>query len=137
MMADDSVIRVLFGKNKNEVLEALNSWVKQTTDQNIEQAQKIAIWWRELTAMLADASKEEGEMKARSIMTRLVDIVQGSLLIADYLTDHDDIARLVMDSWFLEKSIKLTADSMWKEQARSDMNIVFGHTDLGRDRARL
>lgn len=137
MMADDSVVRVLYGKNKNEVLEALSNWVEQTTKQNTKQTQTIATWWKELKTVLANASKEEVEMKGRMIMTRLVDIVQGSLLIADFLSDHDEDARLVMDSWFLEKNVKLTADPTWKEQASSDMRIVFGRTDLGRDRARL
>lgn len=136
-MADDSVVRVLYGKNKKDILETLGSWVEQTTKQDTEQAQIVAKWWKELEAVLANASKGEVEMKGRMIMTRLVDIVQGSLLIADFLSDHDEVARLVMDSWFLEKNVKLASESLWKEQANSDMRIVFGHTDLGRDRARL
>lgn len=137
MMADDSVVRVLYGKNKDEVLEALSSWVEQTTKLNLDQAQTVATWWRELKEALSNASKEEVEMKGRMIMTRLVDIVQGSLLIADFVSDHDEVARLVMNSWFAEKNVKLAADSMWKDQANSDMRIVFGHSDPGRDRARL
>ena len=137
-MADDTVVRVLCGKNKKEVLEALSSWVSQTTQKNTQHAQTIAIWWKELMAILAHASKEEIEMKGRVIMTRLVDIVQGSLLVADFWSDHDEIARLVMESWFLEHNAKLLAsEATWKEQARSDMKIVFGQAELGRDRARL
>lgn len=137
MMADDSVIRVMFGKNKKEVLEALTRWVEQTASDDTVHAKTIAIWWEDFTAILADASKEEVEMKGRVIMTKLVDIVQGLLLIADFSTDKDEVAGLVMHSWFSEKSTKLAADSAWKEQAKSDMKIVFGHTNLGPDRARL
>lgn len=136
-MADDSAVRVLCGKNKSEALNALSNWVKQTSEQKVEHAQTVATRWKELAEMLDKASKEEVEMKGRAIMERLVDIVQGSLLIADFLSDHDDVARLVMDSWFLETKTKLTADKAWREQADTDMMIVFGHADLGQDRARL
>lgn len=137
MMADDSVVRVLYGKNKNEVLETLTRWVNETTNLNIEHARTIATWWKELTTILTSASKDEVEMKGRAIMTKLVEIVQGSLLIADFLTDHDGVAQLVMDNWFVEKNTKLAADPKWREQANSDMKIVFGHADLRKDRARL
>lgn len=137
MMADDSVIRVMFGKNKKEVLEALTRWVEQVTQVKTVYTQTIATWWAEFTAILNNASKEEVEMKGRTIMTKLVDIVQGLLIIADFSSDNDEVARLVMHSWFSEKDAKLVTDSAWREHARSDMKIVFGYTDPGRDRARL
>jgi len=139
MMADDTVVRVLCGKNKKQVLEALTNWVSETVKSGSEQTLTIEAWWKEVMTILANASKEEIEMKGRMIMTRLVDIVQGSLLIADFQSDHDQVAKHVMESWFLGKSDngKLIAETTWREQARSDMKIVFGQADLSSDRARL
>lgn len=138
-MADDSVIRVLYGKNKKEVFEALDSWVAEIIQQDLEQAQKVEVWWQEFKILLSSAPKEELEMKARTIMARLVDIVQGSLLILDFQSDNNEVARLVMEDWFHQKhdNARLAAETTWKEQAKSDMKIVFGQVGPNSDRAKL
>ena len=72
-------------------------------------------------------------------MARLVDIVQGLLLLCDAASDGDDIAASTARLWFEGKNEVGTAsrDGQWKEQAETDLKIVFGRSNLGETRAKL
>lgn len=131
MMADDSVIRVLYGKTRREAFAALTSWVQSLSVRGGEYTDRVnAIedWWMDFKTIIEDMSKKEAEMHARAIMGRLVDIVQGLLLIVDAQSDDDEVARLVMESWFAEKQdgSSLKAQGQRRDQASSDLKIVFG-----------
>ena len=133
-MADDSIVRVLFRKTREDVLAALTTWVESLLDQEAgfdTQKNVISEWWMGFRVMVDQASKEEVEMKARAMMNRLVDIVQGLLLLADAQSDGDEIAGYVLESWVADKqnggSIK--TDTRWKDEAVRDMMIVFGRPD--------
>ena len=133
-MADDSIVRVLFRKTREDVMTALSTWVETLLDKEAGfDLQKNAIreWWMGFRVMVDQASKEEVEMKARAMMNRLVDIVQGLLLLTDAQSDDDEIAGYVLESWVAERqnggSIK--TDTRWKDEAVRDMMIVFGRPD--------
>ncbi len=131
MMADDSVIRVLYGKTRHEAFTALTSWVQSLSLRGAaltDRVNAIKDWWMDFKNIIGNTPQEEAEIHARAIMTRLVDIVQGLLLIVDAQSDDDEIARLVMESWFAEKQdgASLKAQAQRKNQASSDMKIVFG-----------
>ncbi|KAK6367491.1 hypothetical protein LTR64_007467 [Lithohypha guttulata] len=133
MMADDTVLRVLFGKARNSVLASLGSWfqavitqVNESNDFN-EQCNTLQVWWKGLKLITSQASREEAEMKCRAIMTRLVDIVQGSLLLIDALRDRDEVAILVAESWFRCKNANAILEhGTWTDQQLADVKIVFG-----------
>ena len=131
MMADDSVIRVLYGKTRQEVLSALSNWVHTLSTQGsrfTDHINSIGDWWIELRDVLTTTSKNEIETNSRAVMSRLVDIVQGLLLVVDAQSDGDEVARLVMESWFGEKrdSGSLQAQLQQKDRTSSDLKIVFG-----------
>lgn len=131
MMADDSVIRVLYGKTRRGALAALTSWIQSLEKQGAQftdRVNAIEDWWMDFKQIVEETPKEEAEMHARAIMTRLVDIVQGLLLIVDAQSDDDEVARLVMESWFAEKQdgTSLKAQTQRTEQASSDLMVVFG-----------
>ena len=131
MMADDSILRVLYGKTRTAALASLTSWVQALCIHMAPydtQANAVGEWWLEFKTLIAVASKEEAEMKARAIMTRLVDIVQGLLLLVDAQNDGDEVAHLVMETWFAQKfnASVLQSQSGWKDQVAADIKIVFG-----------
>ena len=133
-MADDSIVRVLFRKTREDVMAALTAWVETLLEQEAgfdTQKNVIREWWMGFRVMIDQASKEEVEMKARAMMDRLVDIVQGLLLLADAQSDGDEIAGHALESWVAERqnggSIK--TDAQWQDEAGRDMMIVFGRPD--------
>ena len=141
-MADDSIIRVLYGKAREDALPALSEWVHTLLERcgNItSQTNAVGEWWIEFKDILKTVSNEEAEINARAMMTRLVDIVQGLLLMVDAQSDGDETARLVLESWFAEKQDggSLRAQASRKEQAVSDLKIVFGVDGLQAARAKL
>ena len=142
MMADDSILRVLYGKTKTQAFAALSNWVQSLSTKIAPcsvQANAVGEWWIEFKDLISEASREEAEMKARAIMTRLVDIVQGILLVIDTQSDGDEVARLVMETWFAQKlngSI-LQSQAWWKDEVNADMKIVFGQDGPQPTRAKL
>ncbi|KAJ9612532.1 hypothetical protein H2200_004129 [Cladophialophora chaetospira] len=146
MMADDSVLRVLFGKVKGEVVGSLDSWMTRMLllvrghqpGKFLDHAKQIALWWKQLKDFVNNATKEEAEMKSRSAMNLLVDIVQGVLLLVDAQEDGDEVAGLVVESWFASKIPSAAlVQSKWKDQVDSNLKIVFGSEGPGVPRARL
>ena len=125
------MLRVLYGKTKEQVWAALDTWVTALLNRgNSFDEQKNAIydWYLSFKTMLRKAPKEEVEMKSRAVMRRLVDVVEGLLLLADAQSDGDEIARHVLESW---TSLKLDNGAMegkapWKDEAERDLKIVFG-----------
>ena len=137
MMADDAILRVLYGKNRIEVMRALSKWVAEVLAQNAEQGSDIktvAIWWTDFKQTLIDLPKTDIERHARDIMSRLVDIVQGLLLIIDAASDGNDVAQLVKECWFADKceggSLKPSGRRSSTNFQTSDMKIVFGQAKL-------
>jgi alkylation response protein AidB-like acyl-CoA dehydrogenase len=131
MMADDSVLRVLYGKTRKEAFDAFSGWVQALCKQigkYQDQSNTIGDWWMEFKAVLAENSREESEMNARTIMTKLVDIVQGLLLLVDAQSDGDEIAQLAVEGWFAEKQYGASSKTQrnWKDQAAADLKIVLG-----------
>ena len=115
-------------------MTALTAWVESLLEQKAgfdTQKNLLREWWMGFRLMLEQASKDEVEMKARAMMNRLVDIVQGLLLLVDAQSDGDEIAGYVLESWIAERqdggSIK--TDVQWKDEAVKDMMIVFGRPD--------
>ncbi len=142
MMADDSVIRVLYGKSKYDAFATLARWVQALSRhgaQYTDRVNAIEDWWMEFKNVIEATPKHEAEMHARAIMTRLVDIVQGLLLIVDAQSDDDEVARLVMESWFAEKQdgSSLKAQAQRRDRASSDLKIVFGEDGPQSLKARL
>lgn len=144
MMADDSILRVLFGKTKEEVCTSLEEWVLSilTTvrkqDRFLTHATVIEDWWTQFRKMVMEASREEAELKSRAAMDRLVEIVQGLLLLYDAQSDGDSTAALVADAWFAEKIPGATlAQQEWRRQVTSDLEIVFGPGGLEAAKAHL
>lgn len=141
-MADDAILRVLYGKNRTEAMRALSKWVTEVLEQNARQGSDIktvAGWWTDFKQTLTDLPKLDIEMHARDIMSRLVDIAQGLLLIIDAATDGDDVAQLVKECWFSDKcegrSLKPSRSSA--NLQTSDMRIVFGQGKPGSPRAKI
>ena len=120
---------------------SLNGYIRSSNDVEISRAKRIAVgeWWIEFKDILKTVSNEEAEINARAMMTRLVDIVQGLLLMVDAQSDGDETARLVLESWFAEKQDggSLRAQASRKEQAVSDLKIVFGVDGLQAARSKL
>lgn len=134
-MADDAILRVLYGKNRTEVMRALSKWVTEVLEQNARQGSDIktvASWWTDFKQTLIDLPKLDIEMHARDIMSRLVDIVQGLLLIIDAATDGNDVAQLVKECWFSGKceGMSLRPSRSSTNLQTSDMRIVFGQAKL-------
>jgi hypothetical protein len=133
MMADDSILRVLHGKLREPVMNSMETWVSTLLGQIRKdggfhtQHDQVRQWWADLKASVEGASREEAEMKSRAAMDCLVDIVQGLLLLIDAVKDGNEVAKLVVEAWFLEKCRGMTLkQDDWKSQIDADLNIVFG-----------
>lgn len=146
MMADDSVLRVLFGKLRVEVMQSLEKWIGSVLDmvrqkgRYLDQVNAVDEWWNEVSSLVWKASRDEAELKSRAVMEKIVDIVQGMLLLLDAAQDLDEVATLVAKTWFDGKQSKirsLAVEGNWEEQAANDMKIVFGVDGPQTNRARL
>ena len=143
MMADDSVIRVLFGKTRQPALAALTSWVTGQLERCAafeKQANCVWEWWLDFSKLIDMGGKEELEMQARAVMERLVEIVQGVLLMLDVLRDEDQGAMEVMRAWFEERSrgTGIAPVVLKSETGRErDLKIVFGEDGPLGGRAKL
>jgi alkylation response protein AidB-like acyl-CoA dehydrogenase len=133
MMADDTILRVLFGKMRTEGLASLGRWldtVLKSARQSgsfQEQISVIQEWWQQLKTFISQASKEEAELKSRAAMDMLVEVVQGILLVLDAQRDGDEAAALVVEAWFMEKLPGAMLNSKaWKRHVTADLKIVFG-----------
>lgn len=144
IMADDSVVRVLFGKTRQTAMAALSDWTEKTfadfhaSQQFIKQCNILQRWWKELEQILQRATRVEAELKSRAIMNRLVDIVQGTLLVTDALSDKDEVAYHTMQSWFEDKEVDASLNQLrWEEQTLKDRKIVFGQESLVASHSKL
>ena len=146
MMADDSVLRVLFGKLRVEVMHSVEEWVTSILSQlrgrggSLQQCDVVETWWTDIKKLVNEASRHEAELKSRSVMGKIVDVVQGLLLLVDALRDRDEVAGLAARTWFEFKESRnnpLALDRDWKTQAAIDMKLVFGDDGPLASRARL
>ncbi|KAF4554115.1 Hypothetical protein D9617_5g069910 [Elsinoe fawcettii] len=145
MMADDLVLRVLWGKSRQEVMASLEGWLASTIEMISQSStattgplSTIQSWWTDLKSLVTTASREEAEFKSRTIMNLLVDIVQGLLLLIDAARDGDSIALQVAVAWFAaKKPDTILHPTGWAEQVLADREIVFGHAGLSLPMARL
>ncbi|PSK41797.1 Acyl-CoA dehydrogenase family member 11 [Elsinoe australis] len=144
MMADDSVLRVLFGKTKGDVLAAFEAWIQAILSQvgtskvTRAHAKVVETWWQSLKEIAMRAAREEAEMKCRTIMDLLVNILQGALLLVDAVRDDDEVALLVVYSWFRAKTPgALLEQRQWEEQIVADQRIVFGRSMVVDPKPRL
>jgi len=146
MMADDSVLRVLFGKLRLEVIQSFEGWVTSVLSQVqekghfLQQSNAVERWWTEINNLVKTASRDDAELKSRAAMGKIVDIVQGLLLLVDALHDRDEVAGLVVKAWFEGKESQnkpLSVDGDWKIQAAIDMKLVFGANVPQTSKARL
>lgn len=133
MMADDCVLRVLWGKVKPAVVKSLETWMDiiaqdfNGSTRLRKQCNEWQEWCEDLKAIIREASREEAEIKCRAIMANLVDVVQGALLLTDAASDEDELAVLVVEAWFQNKKNNAALkQNTWKGQQLSDLKIVFG-----------
>lgn len=144
MMADDAILRVFFGKIGEEVLSSLEKWVNSIMNQFSEsrnlqaQVEVVRNWWKGFKGLILNATKEEAEFKSRAAMDRLVDIVQGLLLLVDAVRDGDTVAIMVAKEWFLEKVPGETiTQKKWRDRVATDLKIVFDSNGPFAQNARL
>jgi alkylation response protein AidB-like acyl-CoA dehydrogenase len=143
MMADDTIIRCFAGKTKEPVMAALTNWVELAmakTKAFDKASNTVWGWWIELAELLRAGSKAQLESESRTIMTRLVDVVQGILLMIDAARDGDEVAVLAMNAWFEEKNVSAFLQSgtlSLKEQSERDLKIVLGADGPGAEQAKL
>ncbi|TKA78626.1 hypothetical protein B0A55_02680 [Friedmanniomyces simplex] len=132
MMAHD-VLRVVYGKTKVAVLSAMRDWVKATcaSTRLAEQKKMVSEWWNRWETWLRNVEKGEAEMKARVVMERLADVVQGVLLIADAESDGDRNAVDVLDAWLSTRraGMGLSGDEgsagSWRVTSARNMRVVY------------
>ncbi|KAK5722535.1 hypothetical protein LTR15_005766 [Elasticomyces elasticus] len=144
MMAHD-VLRVVYGKTKVQVLQAMRDWVQASTEGKAFAAQKNTIrkWWNDWETWLESVEKGEAEMRARVVMERLVDVVQGILLIADAESDDDTVAQDVLDCWLMERLFDRgpggegAGSTSWKAEYARNLRVVYGEGVSTGSRAKL
>ncbi|TKA75778.1 hypothetical protein B0A55_04328 [Friedmanniomyces simplex] len=132
MMAHD-VLRVVYGKTRVAVLSAMRDWVKAAcaSTRLAEQKKVVSEWWNRWETWLRDVEKGEAEMKARVVMERLADVVQGVLLIADAESDGDRNAVDVLDAWLSTRraGMGLSGDEgsagSWRVTSARNMRVVY------------
>jgi len=140
MMAHD-VLRVIYGKTSVAALAAMRGWVKAICKTSGLSKQKniVSAWWDEWESWLQQVEREEAEMKARVVMERLADVVQGVLLIADAESDGDEIAVEVLNAWLSTRraGVSLSDDEgsggSWRNESARNLRAVYGvDTPVGR-----
>lgn len=143
MMADD-VRRVVFGKTSQEVMSAMDAWVKKVLADSIPEcashAQSLQGMWKEWQGIVHTYRLEEFQLNARSIMGKLSDVVMGCLLVSDASRDRDTIAIDFVDAWFAFRDLTPSASpsaGKFEEIVARDLRVVFGREGPQQPAARL
>lgn len=137
MMAHN-VLRVVFGKTREQVLEAVGGWINGVLADGSGRFRQEREWlkmlWGEWKGMVRETEKGEIEMRARGVMEQLAGVVQGALLVADAESDGDEIAADVLAAWLESKPdfrdrqsrSKARRTSGWKAEAARNLRVVYG-----------
>ena len=132
MMSHD-VIRVVFGKTGKEVLKAMDGWVDATVKSAVPAVKREAEWvrrsWSEWREYMSNSERGEIELRSRSQMEKLGDIVMGGLLILDASSDSDEVAIEALQTWISNKSSGVdtaSAERNWQQVVESNLRVVFG-----------
>ena len=143
MMSHD-VIRVVFGKTGEHVMKAMDYWIESVLRSAAStarvEANLVAKSWREWKQFMANRERGEIELRSRSLMEKLGDVVMGGLLVLDASSDSDDVALDVMRTWFTnrhERMDYLSNECSWQQVVERNKRVVFGHDRLEEERARL
>ena len=142
MMSHD-VIRVMFGKTRKEVVMAMDHWIESMKGSAASVVRHEADWvgksWGEYKSTMRSKVREEIELRSRSLMEKLGDIVMGALLVMDASSDLDEVAIEATRSWFGERCEDtniINEEHGWQQAIERDKRLVFGRSGP-EERARL
>jgi hypothetical protein len=143
MMSHD-VIRVVFGKTGEHVMKAMDHWIESVLGSAASTARGEVNWvaksWQEWKQFMTNRERGEIELRSRSLMEKLGDVVMGGLLVLEASSDSDDVALDAMRTWFTsrhESMDYLSNQCSWQQIVERNKRIVFGHDRLEEERARL
>ena len=136
VMADDT-IRVLKGKEGQDVMAALGHWVDTIVDKwGIAKSfageaccDTISQLWRSWTTEVRGKDAEELLVRGRNVMEDLGWLVSAILLVED--ADADDVSSAVALRWVSKMGdVKRKGPLTWTEEVGLDRQIVFGESDM-------
>lgn len=142
MMAHD-VLRVVFGKTSKEVMNAMDSWVNTVLASNrglTVEADYVRTIWAEWKEDMKTKDRGELELRSRTLMEKLGDVVMGSLMILDVSSDDDEIATDALRAWLDDRrygTVSSTKAKDWRQVVKRDKKVVFGLEDLDPVKAML
>jgi alkylation response protein AidB-like acyl-CoA dehydrogenase len=130
MMAHD-VLRVVFGKTASEVLAAMDEWVAYVCEaagkDQSKEAEIMSSLWKQWCHDMRNKDRGELELRSREYMQKLGDVVMGSLMILDAISDGNDIAVTALHSWMdLKGHYPETKSVKWQDIVQGNMKVVFG-----------
>lgn len=138
VMADDT-IRVLKGKEGQDVMAALGHWVDTIVDKwgivksiaSEACCDIVSQLWRGWTTEVRGKDAEELLVRGRDIMEDLGWLVSAILLVEDAKRDADDVSSAVALRWVSKKGdVKRKRPLTWTEEAGLDRKIVFGGSGM-------
>ena len=140
MMAHD-VTRVMFGKTSKEVINAMDAWVESLTSSAATEVGSEAAWvrtsWAEYKQIMSSKELGEIELRSRSLMEKLGDIVMGALLVLDASSDSNEVAIDALRTWHDGKDRDVAGENQnWQDIVERNKRVVYGSTSL-ENRARL
>ena len=122
-------------------MSAMDSWTEQNLSSSLKlEAEWVQRSWENWKSDMRTKQREDIEMRSRSLMEKLGDVVMGTLMIVDASSDGDDVAVEAVRAWVEEKdhAAALSAHRLtWRHLAERDKKFVFGTTALGQERAML
>lgn len=143
MMSHD-VIRVIFGKTSKEVLCAMDQWVDSVVKSAASVVSDEADWvkksWQEWKQYMSTKERGEIELRSRSLMEKLGDVVMGGLLVLDASRDCDEIAVGALTTWLALRDGSLGSVGSnigWQQIVERNKNVVFGAGLREGERSRL
>ena len=138
VMADDT-IRVLKGKEGQDVMAALGHWVDTTVDKwGIAKSiaseaccDAVSLLWRRWTTEVREKDVEELLVGGRNVIEDLGWLVMSILLVEDAIRDANDVSSAVALRWVSKKGdVKRKGPLTWTEEVGLDRKIVFGESDM-------
>jgi alkylation response protein AidB-like acyl-CoA dehydrogenase len=136
VLASDTV-RVLKGRNGDEVIGALDRWVQkalgrsETKGVGLENERKnIAQTWGHIRDTLKSGSSEDLLPLARNLVFKLADIVMGVLLVVDAELDANPAIKHICSRYLEEPEalhgIGPDSEGNWKDSLELNQKIVYG-----------
>ena len=139
MMSHD-VIRVVFGKTGKQVMNAMDHWIDAVVTSAVSTAKEEADWvaksWQEWKRVTTNRERGEIELRSRSLMEKLGDVVMGGLLVLDASSDQDEVAIDAVWTWFTDKNESME-NSKWQQVVERNKRVVFGDEKLEVEQAKL